>query len=120
MNNVTRTLLVLITASVLSGCVAFRITDKEGVTVPEKPEFSEELGEATGRSSTFRLLWFIPVTERMDYEDALTDALRAKGGDAIINATYRRKYRIWILGTVKIYEVKGVVVRNLDKEEPMN
>ena len=71
----------------------------------------EVLGDAEGFSSAFKLLWFIPVTPKMSLDNAIDDAIRSKGGDALIEVTAQSENEKWIVGTIDGIRVYGKAIR---------
>lgn len=71
----------------------------------------EVIGEAEGVSSSFTLLWIFPVTPRISFTEAVSDALRSRGGDNMIEITSWRERNIYLVGTVNVLHVKGKVIR---------
>ena len=69
------------------------------------------LGEAEGTSSSFNLLWLVPVTPRIDYDRAVSEAINSLHGDNLINVRTWHERQIWIIGMVEILHVKGTVVQ---------
>jgi hypothetical protein len=69
------------------------------------------LGEAEGTSSSFNLLWIIPVTPRIDYDRAVGDAINNLRGDNLINVRTWFERQVWIIGMVEILHVKGTVIQ---------
>ncbi len=69
------------------------------------------LGESEGQSSSFNLLWVIPVTLRMDYDRAVNDAITRLNGDNLIEVRTWKEVQIWIVGMVEILHVKGKVIK---------
>jgi len=69
------------------------------------------LGVSEGTSSSFNLLWFIPVTPRMDYDNAVNDAIAGMRGDNIIEVKTWIERQVWIVGLVEVLHVKGKVIQ---------
>ena len=69
------------------------------------------LGEAEGQSSSFNLLWIIPVTPRLDYSKAVNQAVESKNGDNLIDVRTWKERQVWLLGLVEILYVRGKVIR---------
>jgi hypothetical protein len=69
------------------------------------------LGESEGQSSSFNLLWLIPVTVRIDYDRAVNEAINSLHGDNLIDVRTWKETQIWILGMVEILHVKGKVIQ---------
>ena len=69
------------------------------------------LGESEGQSSSFNLLWLIPVTVRIDYDRAVNEAINSLHGDNFIDVRTWKEIQIWIVGMVEILHVKGKVIQ---------
>ena len=69
------------------------------------------LGESEGQSSSFNLLWLIPVTVRIDYDRAVNEAINSLHGDNLIEVRTWKEIQIWIVGMVEILHVKGKVIQ---------
>ncbi len=104
---------ILIPALLATACLHFntRVTGIE----PQAKSFTakkyEVLGEAEGQSSSFNLLWVIPVTPRIDYDKAVNQAVQSKRGDNLIDVRTWKERQVWILGYIEILYVKGKVIR---------
>jgi hypothetical protein len=75
----------------------------------------ENVGRATGESSSFYLFWFLPVTLPHRLEEAMENAVREKGGDNLIGVSWSLERQYWILGTVYIIRARGRVVRYVEE-----
>ena len=71
----------------------------------------EVLGAAEGTSSSFTLLWMLPVTTRASYDDAINEAIRSQGADNLIDVTMWREKKVYVIGTVDVLHVKGKAIR---------
>jgi hypothetical protein len=106
-------LVILICALLPSGCVykGVRVTGME----PQAKIFEHKkyrvLGFSEGQSSSFNLLWLIPVTPRVDYGRAAQEAIDTLRGDNLIEVRTWMERQIWILGMVEILHVKGKVIQ---------
>jgi hypothetical protein len=69
------------------------------------------LGVSEGTSSSFNLLWFLPVTPRIDYDRAVNDAVAGMRGDNIIEVKTWIERQVWIVGMVEILHVRGKVIQ---------
>ncbi len=104
---------IILISALASACLHFntRVTGIE----PQAKIFTAKkyaiLGEAEGQSSSFNLLWVIPVTPRISYENAVDQAIRSKRGDNLIEVRTWKERQVWILGFVEILYVKGKVIR---------
>lgn len=100
-------------ALMLTGCLynRTRLTDvSQQARVLENRHY-RVLGISEGTSSSFNLLWFIPVTPRMNYEKALNDAVAGMRGDNIIEVRTWVERQVWIVGLVEIMHVRGKVIQ---------
>jgi len=98
--------------SICSGCLykGLRVAGLEPQAKTMESKKYRVLGEAEGTSSSFNLLWIIPVTPRIDYDKAVTDAINNLRGDNIINVRTWFERQVWIIGMVEILHVKGTVI----------
>ena len=97
----------------IGGCIRARVY-LQGISPSAKPFEQREyeiIGEAEGQSSSFYLFWAIPVTPGASYGEALEKAINEQGGDNLIEAVYTCETQHSIVGTVKIFKVKGTAVR---------
>jgi hypothetical protein len=96
-----------------SGCLYLK--NHPGGIFPQAKETGsleyEEVGEAEGTSSEFILMWVARVTPEISFDDAVTEAIRNKGGDNLINITSWREKNVYMVGTVNVIHVKGTVIR---------
>jgi hypothetical protein len=105
--------LLVCSALCLSGCLSVR---KHAAGIEplaralEQSDF-EDLGESDGESSSFILLWLIPVTRPLSYDAAVDDAISKKDGDNLINVRSWIERQYWVMGTVQVLRVKGSVIR---------
>jgi len=105
-------IIILISQLFLSSCFYSKV--KPLTVMSASHEITSEyeiIGEAEGFSSEFKLLWFIPVTPRMSLNNALEDAIRSKGGNAMIEVTAQSENEKWIVGTIDSIRVHGKVIR---------
>ena len=100
----------------ITSCLSIQNTviDVKPFEKPMKGKNYKILGEAKGQSSSFSLLWFIPVTPRHTRKEAIEDAISEKGGDNLIEVRVWRERQIWLLGRVDVLYVKGKVIRYID------
>jgi hypothetical protein len=70
------------------------------------------LGTETGETSTFFLFGLIPVTNPVNIEFALSQAVqKVQGGDSIVNMTvWHETHYFFPLGTVSVTKVRGDIV----------
>jgi len=102
----------------MTGCIHVQ-TSARGIQPNAKPmqkDIYQELGPASGMNSGFRLLWFIPVTPCPYADKAVNDAIYSKGGDNLIEVRYWHERQYWLVGTVDIIHVEGVVIRYSSKD----
>jgi hypothetical protein len=96
-----------------SGCV-YMHTVPSGLEpqarTPEPGAFTV-IGESESQSSSFNLLWVLPVTPRIDYDVTVNRAIARLNGDDLIEVRTWIERQIWILGMVEILHVKGKVIR---------
>ena len=69
------------------------------------------LGSAVETDSLIRLLGIIPLSDPNDISDAVNEAIKQHGGDALIDVTIEGYSQWWILFTRDVTEVKGNVIR---------
>jgi hypothetical protein len=102
----------IIVSALLSGCLYFH-TRATGIE-PQAKNFDNKkyaiLGEAEGQSSSFNLLWIIPVTPRINYDKAVSQAIESRKGDNLIEVRSWKERQIWILGFIEILYVRGKVI----------
>ncbi len=77
---------------------------------PVQDKSYQVLGEATGESSSFHLLWFVPVTPPISFDSAARKAIGSKGGDNLIDVRWWSERRHWLVGTVDELHVSGKVI----------
>ncbi|EPG72818.1 putative lipoprotein [Leptospira fainei serovar Hurstbridge str. BUT 6] len=72
----------------------------------------EELGTSTGESSVFFLFGLIPMTNPLNMDYALSEAVRKiPGGKTIVKVRYWHETHLFFpVGTVSVLKVKGMVV----------
>ncbi|TGK08898.1 hypothetical protein EHO60_12750 [Leptospira fletcheri] len=72
----------------------------------------DELGISTGESSAFFLFGLIPVTNPINMDYALSEAVRKiPGGKSLVKVRYWHETHLFFpVGTVSILKVKGMVV----------
>jgi hypothetical protein len=109
-NRFARILLPLGILSLLSGC----INSPGGIApsnVPMDGRTYSVLGETSATDSSIWILGFIPVTGSNKIRDALSDAMRKKDADAMINITVESYAQYWILFVRYVTRVDGTAVR---------
>ena len=98
---------------IITGCVTwhYQAADIEpAAKIHDKSNYTD-LGYSWGESSSFRLLWFIPVTKPVSYDEAVDDAITKKGGDNLIEVRTYIERQIWVAGSINVLHVKGKVIR---------
>ena len=109
-------IIIVILLSFFNSCFYSRVKSiSVSSTSQEITSEYEIIGEAEGFSSEFRLLWVIPVTPRMSLEDAVNEAIRSKGGNAMIEMTAKSEKQRWIVGSIDGIRVQGKVIRFTNK-----
>lgn len=102
----------------ISGCVSLRIhaTGLEPAVhpVPDSSGNYKKLEETELMASSFKLLWFFPVTPEPDINQIIENKIIGSGGDNIIDMKVWHERQIWILGTVDIIHIKGTIIRYTD------
>ncbi len=105
---------IIITGAAFStGCV-YMHTYATGIKDSAEPIENNQyniLNPVYGQSSSFRLFWFIPVTPRINYNEAVDEAVLSGNGDNLIDVRMYEKRQIWILGTVDILYVEGKAIK---------
>ncbi|TGK19990.1 hypothetical protein EHO61_05600 [Leptospira fluminis] len=86
-----------------------RITDS--ATIVRSADY-DELGISTGESSAFFLFGLIPVTNPINMDYALSEAVRKiPGGKSLVKVRYWHETHLFFpVGTVSVLKVKGMVV----------
>ncbi len=103
----------LLCLALFSGCLykGVRVAGVESQAKKSEGMKYRILGEAEGSSSSFNLLWLLPVTPRIDYDRAVGEAISSLRGDNLINVRTWFERQIWIIGMVEILHVKGTVIQ---------
>lgn len=104
---------IIACALMMNGCLynRTRLTDiSQQARVIENRQY-RVLGASEGTSSSFNLLWVIPVTPRTNYEKAVNDAIAGMRGDNIIEVKTWIERRVWIVGLVEVLHVRGKVIQ---------
>jgi hypothetical protein len=115
--NLTRQSLAIVISllclALCSGCLykGVRVAGIEPQAKKSEGNKYRILGEAEGSSSSFNLLWLLPVTPRIDYDRAVGEAINSLSGDNLINVRTWFERQIWIIGMVEILHVKGTVIQ---------
>ena len=114
MRNYKIFILLILAAALMSACVSpMGMTSS---TTPLEGKTYETLGKGSGSSSAFSVLGLWQVN-RTDIDEAIREASRQKGGDALINVTWQERTFWFILIGWHRLEVKGEVIRFIEKEE---
>jgi len=103
----------------LTGCCVYMQTRSKGMEPQVRPLASKKyrvLEYSEGTSSSFNLLWFIPVTQKADFNRAFEEAVYNKNGDNLIEVTWSCERQIWIVGTVDIIYVRGKVIQHVEEK----
>jgi hypothetical protein len=106
--------LVVMSAALFSaGCLSFsnRPLGVQPSAMEMRSGQYEVLGGAEGASSSFRLFWIAPVTPDLSTDEAVTEAIRSKGGDNLIEMCMSHQRDVYIVGTVEGIRVTGKVIR---------
>jgi hypothetical protein len=80
------------------------------------------LGTETGETSTFFLFGLIPMTNPLNMEYALSQAVqKVEGGDSMVNMTvWHETHYFYPLGTVSVTKVRGDIVSlKTDSQAPL-
>lgn len=107
---------LLVCISTLQACLGIN-THVKGIEPSARPlttEKYEVIGPAEFKVSSFKLLWFIPVTPCLKIHETIDENVSNKGGDNLIEMQLWHERQYWIVGTVDIVHVKGLVIRTLD------
>ena len=70
----------------------------------------EVLGDAEGYSSSFAFFWLFSFGQS-SIDEAVTEAVRSKGGDNLIDISIYREREIYITGTVDAVRITGKVIK---------
>ena len=81
---------------------------------PLSSEKYELIGTAECQSSSFRLLWFFPVTPKPKIYESINKVIAENGGNNLIDVYLWHERQYWIVGTVDILRVQGKVIRYSD------
>ena len=110
MKSITAIIAAVLVLTLLSGCVMA----PGGVAASSTPINGREyiqLGYAKETDSRFYLLGLIPITGANTSRDAIDEAVRSRGGDALINVTVESYAQWWIVVTRFTTRVEGDVIR---------
>ncbi|MCX7679169.1 MAG: hypothetical protein N2316_08105 [Spirochaetes bacterium] len=108
----------LICAIMWISCLTLRIKPcgiLPNVLPIEEKEY-EMLGTVEGESSSFYLLWVIPVTLPHRLDEAMKFAIQEKGADNLINVRWYLERQVWIVGTVYTIHAEGDAIRYVDSK----
>ncbi|MCP4630710.1 MAG: hypothetical protein GY850_45440 [bacterium] len=81
---------------IVSGCAHYPGGLAPSTTPLEGKEY-DILGPAKGQDNRVSLLGILPITGSNHTRNAVADALKSSGGDALINVTVESVIRYWIL-----------------------
>ncbi|EPG65828.1 hypothetical protein ACE5IS_11765 [Leptospira wolffii] len=83
----------------------------DSVTIIRSTEYIE-LGTSSGESSVFFLFGLIPLTNPLNMDYALSDAVqKIPGGKSLIKVKYWQETHLFFpVGTVSVLKVKGTVI----------
>jgi hypothetical protein len=106
-------LVIFLCALMITGCLykGVRVTGLEPQAKIIEHKNYRVLGFSDGQSSSFNLLWFIPVTPRVDYDRAAREAIDSLRGDNLIDVRTWMERQVWFLGMVEILHVRGKVIQ---------
>jgi hypothetical protein len=113
MGKVIPALMALSLPLLAAGCLSFsnRPLGIQPSAMEMRSSQYEVLGGAEGASSSFRLFWIAPVTPDLSIDEAVTEAIRSKGGDNLIEMCMSYHRDVYIVGTVEGIRVTGKVIR---------
>jgi hypothetical protein len=84
---------------------------------PLKSPSYKIIDEAETKVSNFNLLWFFAVTSLPDYDKAILETVKEKGGDDLIDVRWWHERQDWILGTINIIHIKGKVIKYISEDD---
>lgn len=99
-------------ALVLAGCAHVPGGIADSSTPIDGRQYTR-LGYAKGRDSRVLLFGFLPVSGSNSTRAALQDAIRSRGGDAMIEVTVENYSMYWVLFSKVTTYVEGEVIRFL-------
>lgn len=105
---------VLITGVSLTAHCVYNQTQIKGIKDSAEPLETKQydvLNNTSGKSSSFKLFWFIPVTPQVNYNEAIDEAVLSGNGENLIDVRLYGKKQIWILGTVDMLYVEGKAIK---------
>lgn len=80
-------------------------------TTPINGRSYQVLGDVRTTDSYVLLFGFLPIMGSNSTHDAIRDALRAKGADALIDVTVDKYFQWWILFTRSVIQVQGKAIK---------
>ncbi len=110
---------VLALVLLLNGCA----TSPGGISDSNTPLYSKPytvIGDTEGSDSWYAILGFIPVTPGNSLREAVKDAKRKVGADALIDITVDSYTQFWILFARRVTEVHAKGIRFKDRWEGDN
>ena len=105
-----RTGIAVLSVAVLAGCA----TTPGGVAASNTPLEGKQytvLGPTAGKDRLVRLFMVLPVSGSNSLRAALDEAIRRKGGDALINITVESYSHYWLLFSTHATKVEGEAIR---------
>ncbi len=114
---------VFVILLLLSSCMTVPVTVTSSTTPVYGKKISENLGRVQGSHKAYSVfcLWMV---KRPDIDRAIEDALKEKGGDALINVTcYEKNYYFLFVGMHKVIvegdAVKFTTAEQEDEKKPV-
>jgi hypothetical protein len=116
MKHMTMLLCTTLTATLLTSCITTPVAVTSSTTPMQDKKITMNYGPVKGMNRTWSLfgLWMIG---RPDIDKAIQDALKQKGGDALINVTCYEKTAWYFFFAFHYVVVEGEAV-SYDKKEP--
>ncbi len=106
-------LFVMLIFLLFPGCLSIK-THVKGVEPNARPISTGEytiISSTELATSSFKLFWFIPVTPEPGINEAIDNIIIRSGGDNLIEVKVWHERQYWILGTVDIIRVNGIIIR---------
>jgi hypothetical protein len=112
--------LVLFTAVALfsSGCIRSPVAMMAS-TKPLNQGGYTELGPVEETDCLWYLFSFLPITSGNNMQDAMADAIKRKGGDALIQVTAETYYQNFIVISRYCTIIQGIAVRSSNMPGPV-
>ena len=102
--------LSILALSLATGCASWPGGVAPSTTPLEGRDYTV-VGREVGQDSMPLILGFIPLSGPTTVQEAIDDAVRARGGDAMINVTVDGYFHTWILFSLWTTRVEGDVIR---------